>query len=335
MNVAVKDGKVEGFHVVSAPGTQNGNAPLLAPQDAMMKAWKSGNYSIAEPYLSPEMKKGLSEKVFRTVRDEMVGQYGQIKGYQLEKTEGKGGYQIYIYRVIAEKGNYTVSVTVKDGRIEGFHIVPGFNPKNALYPLLGGLLGLLLIWAYLRKFHAGELILGAVLLIPVLLFQPLVQKLPELLGMSSTAFFVVWTGLIAALFQEPLKYYFSRNKTLGKALYVGVGFGVGEAVYAAVLSSLFAGSPVSIIERTLALLFHASTTVLFAYSYRNGWGRKALLAMVLVHWLTDSITACWHVSPSTAVLAAGYAVMLLTALAILPKLLPLARAESEEPEVKW
>ncbi len=311
------------------------NVLALTPQEAMMEAWKTGNYSLVEPYLSPAMKTAFSKSVFQSARKELVERYGEIEGYHLIKKEKEKGYEVYYYRVIAEKGNYTVSVTVKDGKVEGFHITPSFNPRNALYPLLGGLLGLMIIWASLRRFHAGELILGAVLLIPLLIFQPLVQKLPGLLGVGSTAFLVAWTGLIAALFQEPLKYYFSRDKTLGRALYVGVGFGIGEAIYVAVMASLGGSSLIGAVERAFALLFHASTTVLFAYSYRNGWGRRALLVMILVHWLTDSIAAYWHVSPSNAVLLAGYAVMLLTALAILPKLLPLARAESEEPEVRW
>ncbi|WP_285519312.1 DUF3887 domain-containing protein [Thermococcus nautili] len=312
-----------------------GYVSALTPQEAMMEAWKTGNYSLVEPYLSGDMRKAFTEKTFSTIREGMVKEYGPVKGYELEKTEEKGGYQIYYYRVIAEKGNYTVSVTVKDGKVEGFHFAPKFNPEKALYPLLGGLLGLLLLWAYLRKFHAGELILGAVLILPVLVVQPPLQMLPGYAGISNAVLAVLWSGLIAGLVQEPLKYYFSRDKTLRRAVYIGAGFGLGEAIYVATISALFGGSLLGLFERTLALLFHASTTALFAYSYRNGWGGKALLAMVLVHWLTDSIAAYWHVNPSTAVLVAGYAVMLLTALAILPKLLPLARTESEEPEVRW
>ncbi|AHL23614.1 hypothetical protein BD01_2016 [Thermococcus nautili] len=312
-----------------------GYVSALTPQEAMMEAWKTGNYSLVEPYLSGDMRKAFTEKTFSTIREGMVKEYGPVKGYELEKTEEKGGYQIYYYRVIAEKGNYTVSVTVKDGKVEGFHFAPKFNPEKALYPLLGGLLGLLLLWAYLRKFHAGELILGAVLILPVLVVQPPLQMLPGYAGISNAVLAVLWSGLIAGLVQEQLKYYFSRDKTLGRAVYIGAGFGLGEAIYVATISALFGGSLLGLLERALTLLFHASTTALFAYSYRNGWGGKALLAMVLVHWLTDSIAAYWHVNPSTAVLVAGYAVMLLTALAILPKLLPLARTESEEPEVRW
>jgi len=265
----------------------------------------------------------------------MVKEYGPIKGYELEKTQVRGGYRIYYYKVVAEKGKYTVSVTVKDGRVEGFHIVPNFNPEKAIYPLLGGLLGLLLLWTYLRRFHAGELILGAVLIVPVLIIQPLLQTLPEYLGMSNETFLILWTGLMAGLVQEPLKYYFSRDKTLGRALYVGIGFGLGEAVYVAAVSSITGSSILSLIERALALLFHSSTTNLFSYAHRNGWGGKALIAVIAVHWFADSVAGYWHVNPSTIILGVGYVTMLLLSLAVLPRLLPLAKAESEEPAVRW
>ncbi|WP_457741489.1 hypothetical protein [Thermococcus sp.] len=315
-----------------------GYVSALTPQEAMMEAWKTGNYSIVKPYLSPAMKALFTEKLFMATRNTLVEKYGSVEGYRLIREEKKDGYEVYYYRVLAEKGNYTVSVTVKGGRVEGFHLsaLPlAPTVSGLLYPLAGAFLGFLVLWAYLRKFHGAELILGAVLLVPVLLFQSPLQMLPRFLGVMNLTFIVLWTGLIAALFQEPLKYYFSRDKSLGKALYIGIGFGIGEGIYVALNGLLLGGaSPIALIERTLALLFHASTTVLFAYSYRNGWGKKALLAMVLIHWLADSIAAYWHVNPSTAVLTAGYAVMFLTALAILPKLLPLAKIEKEEV-VRW
>ena len=310
-------------------------ASALTPQEAMMEALKTGNYSTVEPYLSKTMKEAFPESLFKTVREGLVNQYGEIKGYKLKKTESRGDYTVYYYHVIAERGNYTVSVTVRDGKVVGFHLAPGFNPKKALYPLLGGLPGLLLFWFYLRKFHAGELILGVVLLVPVLIIQPPLQMAPEYAGIKNGTFLILWTGLIAGLFQEPLKYYTSRDKPLDRALYIGVGFGLGEAIYVAVTSALLGGASwLALIERTLALLFHASTTLLFAYSWRNGWGRKALISMVLVHWLIDSIASYWHVNPSTEVIIAGYTVMLFTALVVLIKLLPLARIE-KETKVKW
>ena len=313
-----------------------GYASALTPQEAMMEALETGNYSTVEPYLSKTMKEAFPESLFKTIREGLVNQYGEIKGYELEKTESRGDYTVYYYHVIAERGNYTVSVTVRDGKVEGFHLTD-FKPnlRGSVYPLLGGLVGLLALWLYMRRISVAEILFGALLLVPVLLFQPLVQKLPVSIGIGGTAFIVLWTGLIAGLFQEPLKYYTSRDKPLDRALYIGAGFGLGETIYVAVTSALLGGASwPALIERTLALLFHASTTLLFAYSWRNGWGRKALISMVLVHWLIDSIASYWHVNPSTEVIIAGYTVMLFTALVVLIKLLPLARIE-KETKVKW
>jgi len=316
-----------------------GLASALTPQEAMMEAFKTGNYSVVEPYLSPTMKAVFSEKLFTTTRNALIEKYGSIEGYRLTREENKNGYEVYYYQVNAERGNYTVSVTVKGGKVEGFHVsaLP-FAPtaSGLLYPLLGAFLGFLVLWAYLRKFHGAELILGAVLLIPVLFLQPLVQALPKFLNVTNLAFIVLWTGLIAALFQEPLKYYLSRDKTLGKALYVGIGFGLAEGIYVALNASLLGGASwVAILERFLSVVFHASTTVFFAYSYRNGKGREALVAMILAHWVIDSLAAYWHYNVSTFVLAITYAIMLAIAAVILFKLLPAAKTENEEPAVKW
>ncbi|WP_099209689.1 hypothetical protein [Thermococcus henrietii] len=45
-----------------------GHVLALTPQEAMMQAWRNGNYSIVEPYLSPAMKAAFSEKVFQSAR---------------------------------------------------------------------------------------------------------------------------------------------------------------------------------------------------------------------------------------------------------------------------
>ncbi len=319
--------------------TFSGLAMALTPQGAMMQALKTGNYSTVKPYFSPLMKTIFSKGLFTTVRKGLVRRYGEIKGYKVIREDREDGSTIYYYRVIAERGNYTVSVTIKDGKIEGFHTkeLPFFITWRGLfYPLMGAFVGLLLLWAYLRKFHGAELILGAVLLVPVIIFQPIIQAVPKLLGFHSLYLLIPWIGLIAALFQEPLKYIVSRGKTLGKALYIGIGFGIGEGVYVALISTLLGGASwLALFERSLTLLFHASTTVLFAYSYMRGWGRKALLAMIGVHWLIDSTAAYWHINPTVTILVVSYVPMLVVSLVVLPKLLPTAKAEEEKPAVRW
>ncbi len=314
-----------------------GYSAAVTPQEAMMEALKTGNYSLVEPYLSPTMERAFSRDVFELTRNSLIHSHGEIKDYELTRSEKKGGYTVYYYRVTAERGNYTVSVTVKDGKVAGFHLTSlplRFSPP-ALYPVAGALLAFLLLWFYLRKLGIAEVIFGAVLLLIVLVVQPPLQALPKFLGVKGTAFTVLWSGLIAALVQEVLKYFAARGKPLRKALYIGAGFGLGEGFYVAAIS-IFMGtvSPLAVLERFLVLLFHSSTTALFAYSYKNGWGRTALLAMVLTHWLIDSLAAYWQYNPSYLILTVSYVTMAVLAILVLLKLLPLAKLEREE-NVKW
>ncbi len=309
----------------------------LTPQEAMMEALKTGNYSVVEPYLSPLMKKVLTKESFEAIRESIIEAHGEIKSYALVKREEKGPYVTYYYRVTASKGTYTVTVTVRDGKVEGFHLkgIPFKATPKALYPLLGGLTAFLILWSYVRELGIAEVILGMALLFIILLIQPPVQSIPTFLGVSNVALLAIWTGFIAGLFQEVIKYYASRDKGLRKALYIGAGFGLGEALYVSGISVL-GGSQVALLsalERFLALLFHSSTTVVFAYSYKRGRGREALLAMILVHWFVDSLAVYWHYRPSYLLLGVSYAVMLAVGLYLL-RFLPEVKGEAEGG-VKW
>ncbi len=310
----------------------------LTPQDAMMEALKTGNYSIVKPYLSPLMEKVLTEKSFESIRKSLIDAYGPIQSYELLKSEKKGSYVTYYYRVKASRGTYTVTVTVRNGKVEGFHLkgMPFKPTVTSLYPLLGALLAFLLIWTYVRKLGIGEVIFGAVLFFIVLIIQPLIQSIPTLVGVSNVAFIVLWTGFIAGLLQEVVKYYASRDKSQRKALYIGAGFGLGEALYVSAVSVLGGGSVaiLSALERFLALLFHASTTVIFSKAYRRGWGRKALMILILIHWFVDSLAAYWHYSPSYLLLGVSYGVMLAVGVYLF-KLLPGVKEEKEEVTVEW
>ena len=331
----IQGGKVAGLWIV---GVSKRHEKALTPQDAMMGALKTGNYSIVEPYLSPIMKKALTRGSFEAICKSLIGAHGEIQSYEFVKREEEGPYITYYYRVTASKGTYTVTVTVRDGKVDGFHLkgVPFKATASALYPILGALLAFLIIWAYVRKLGVAEVIFGMVLLFIVLLIQPLIQSIPTFLGVSNITFLVLWTGFIAGLLQEVAKYYASRGKSQGKALYIGVGFGFGEAIYVSLISMVSGGSVVvlSALERFLALLFHASTTVIFSRAYGQGKGREALTALILIHWFVDSLAAYWHYSPSYIILGVSYAVMLAVGLYLI-KLLPGVKAGEETETIKW
>jgi len=314
----------------------SGTVCALTPQEAMMQALKTGNYSLVEPYLSPLMKAAFTRGEFTAIREGLVRGHGTITGYELLRVKGEGPYKVYYYRVLAEKGDYTVTVTVRDGKVEGFHL-KGFSitmTPAVLYPLAGAIAALLLIWLYLRAFGAAEVLFGlAIFLIAIAVQSPL-QSLSAYLGVSGSIGTILWGGFIAGLIQEGLKYYSARGKGLRDAIYIGSGFGLTEAVYVCFLTLLLgSASLLSALERFLALLFHSSTAGLFSYSHTRGWGRKAFLLAFLVHWAADSMALYWQHTPSTWILAVTYTILGVTSLPLL-KLLPQAKVERKQ-RVRW
>ncbi len=314
----------------------SGTVCALTPQEAMMQALKTGNYSIVEPYLSPLMKAAFTRGEFRAIREGLIRGHGAITGYELLRVKTEGPYRVYYYRVIAEKGDYTVTVTVRDGRVEGFHL-KGFSitlTPAVLYPLAGAIAALLLIWLYLKRFGAAEVLFGlAIFLIAIAVQSPL-QSLPAYLGVAGSLGTILWGGFVAGLIQEGVKYYSARGKNLRDAIYIGSGFGLTEALYIGFLTLLLgSASLLSALERFLALLFHSSTAGLFSYSHARGWGKRAFLLAFLVHWAADSMALYWQYTPSTWILVVTYTILGIASLPLL-KLLPQAKAERER-RVRW
>ena len=330
--LVIKDGKIYGIWIV---GVSRSSKSGLTPQEAMMEALVRDNYSIAERYFSPLMKKVFTKALFERTRGMIIQSCGEIRGYSLERREG----DVYYYRLLCEKRSVTVTVTVKGGLIEGFHMgFPGFNfALPVLYPLIGALLAVLALWAYLRVIKFAELLLGMAVLLISLVIQIPIQTIPRLVGAGNLIFLAVWAGFIAAIVQEPLKYYFSRDKGLKGALYIGAGFGLAEGILTLGIALISGGaaSPLAILERFLVLMFHASTTLFFAYAYREGWGKKALGTMVLIHGVMDSLAAYWKVAPSLGLLATIYIITALTAGIVLFTLIGKAKNEVEEAKIVW
>ncbi len=147
---------------------------------------------------------------------------------------------------------------------------------------------------------------------------------------------------MAGLFQEGLKYFFVRRRTLKEGLFVGLGFGVGEAVIIpiigivnAALMSLPAGvSYLPFVERALATLFHAGTGLTLAYFYRKGRGLHALIVISAIHGLIDTFAAHYQLTASTADLWISYALLAAFSLLLL-RPLGEAKREVEERKVVW
>jgi hypothetical protein len=184
------------------------------------------------------------------------------------------------------------------------------------FPLLGGLLA----WATVyflgfKKQKWAELILGGVAFILAMVVQNPIQRLPLLgIGIRSNADVVargtvftvgvaLWVGIVAGFVQEGVKYFLVKDKGTRTALFVGLGFGITEALFIAVAPIIAVAAtggkidvPViqallSMAERYLAVLFHVGTTIYLAYAVRNGFGGKGFLAMAVLHGFVDTLAA--------------------------------------------
>ena len=338
--------------------------------EATFEALKSGGYSILQPYLDDEMKSAFNEEKFNAFRGDLISKYGELKSYSFVKEGKVSGFILGYYNFEFERADVTLRLVFRE--VNGEYLLSGIwidavNSKEAgiplgvalFFPVLGGFLALLTFYILgFRKIGVAEIVLGIILVAITLGIQPLIQNAPFLaVGIKSnsdiiakgTAFVIltaIWLGFVAGFFQESLKYGLSKGKYLNEALFIGIGFGLGEAILvpalqAIQLSTLGGITPklttalVSMLERYLATLFHAGTTVVLAYSYKNGFGKKALLSLSIVHGIIDTFAAYYQFRASAIVLAIIYVLLLAVSLFLLRYGLPKVKEEREEDRIVW
>ncbi|WP_236626993.1 DUF3887 domain-containing protein [Palaeococcus pacificus] len=340
---------------------------------ATFESLKSGDYALLEPHLDSEMKKAFTESYFKAFRDQLISKYGELKSYEFTKEGKQGEFIIAYYRFEFEKAYLTLRLVFRE--VNGEYKLSGLwidavnptegekgipTPVAMAFPMLGGILAFLTFYLMgFKKIHWAELILGFFLVLVTLFVQSPIQQVPFLImGIKSNtdviakgAMFIVltsiWLGFVAGFFQEGLKYVFSRNKSLRIALFIGLGFGVGEAIIIPLLQlvqSMTLGIPPSQTlsmtllggaERYLVTLFHAGTTIVLAYAYKNGFGRKAFLSLSIAHGIIDTFAAHYQLTQSQTSLILTYIVLIAVTLIILRYALPKAKEEKEEEKVVW
>ncbi|ASJ00917.1 hypothetical protein A3K92_05190 [Thermococcus gorgonarius] len=192
-----------------------------------------------------------------------------------------------------------------------------------MYPFPFIILGALLAWVTVyavgfRKQRWAELLLGLAAFFIAMIVQNPVQQLPLMgIGIRSNADVVargttftvavaLWLGLAAGFVQEGVKYSLVRERKLREAVFVGLGFGVTEAVVIAVAPVIITRglSPevsllnalVSMGERYFTILFHVGTTVLLAYYAQKGLGKRGLLYMIGLHTILDTGAAYYQLA---------------------------------------
>ncbi|AHF81102.1 DUF3887 domain-containing protein [Thermococcus paralvinellae] len=338
---------------------------------AVFESLKTGSYSILEPYLDERMKEAFNEKAFNALREQMISKYGNLESFEFVEEGKTEKFILRHYRFEFEKADVTLKLVFREAngeyKLSGLWIQKVIWKEKGItlplavgLPILGGILALLTFYtAGFKKIKGAELILGVFLVAITLFIQPIIQQAPFLaLGIKSNddvvakgfSFIVItaiWLGFVAGFFQEGLKYAFVRNKTLKEALFVGIGFGLGEAVLMPLLqvvqSFILGGLPpiqlrqalLGLFERYIATLFHAGTTVILAYAYKNGFGRKALVILSVVHGVIDAFAAYYQLTSSRISLITTYGVIMVTTFVLLWYCIPKAKLEREEEKVVW
>ncbi|NJE42831.1 YhfC family glutamic-type intramembrane protease [Thermococcus sp. GR6] len=229
------------------------------------------------------------------------------------------------------------------------------------FPIMGGLFA----WATIyflgfKRTKWSEFVFGLAIFFIAIIVQNPIQQLPLLaLGIHSNADVIakgaaftiaasLWLGFVAGLVQEGTKYLLVKGKNLRTALFVGLGFGVTEAFFVGIIAAVAAIAsetpldvPVStalfsLVERYFAVLFHVGTTVFLAHAYREGFGKKGLIAIVGLHTVVDSMAAYYQLRGSETFMYATEAIFAVIALALMYYIIPRVKVEKpEEEKVIW
>lgn len=351
------------FFIVSVPiivsaSTHDGYVNAI---DAFFQALKFGNYSILEPYLDSNMSKVFGINEFASFRETIYSSYGELYNYSFMREEIQDQYTYAYYVFHFNKSDITFRVVLSkiddEYKISGLWIV-SIAPREygvsifiaILLSVLGGFLGLLTFYLLgFKKINISMMVWGVLLVIITILIQPFIQNIPffvmgittssEILkrGLIFIIFASIYVGIVSGFFQEPLKYLLSRGKEIGIALFIGIGFGLGEAILLPLLQygqiialgiiqqiPLLTAS-ISAVERYLVTLFHASTTMLLAYSYKNMFSLKALILLSILHGIINSFATYYQFTASIIAVAISYIMLLASSVYMLRYLIPKTR----------
>jgi hypothetical protein len=332
--------------------------------EAFFNSLKSGDYSVLKPCLDEDMVKVFSEERFKAFRNDILSKYGFIKDYKFIREEESGGFILSYYSFNFERANVTFRLVVRrvddEYRLSGLWIHEvNMGEKGVSIPIaiiltmLGGFLGFLMFYLMMFRVRGKEFLLGFLLVLVVIIIQPIIQQAPfQALNIKSSidilargVIYIVlaslWIGFVAGFLQEGLKYLTCRGRDLGSALFIGVGFGVGEAVLIPILQSIqlavlgslhevsLLNSILSMIERFLVTVFHAGTAIILAYSYRKGFGWKAFTILSITHGVIDTSASYYQLTTSPTSLTLSYILLMASASIMLYYGIPKAKLNSK------
>ncbi|BAA30793.1 hypothetical protein [Pyrococcus horikoshii] len=212
--------------------------------------------------------------------------------------------------------------------------------NSAPFLIFGGILAWLFVYFLrLRRFYAGEFLLGLFIFGIAITIQSIIQKASLVwFNVHAKLLISLWLGFLAGFIQEGIKYIFVKGMTPYKGAMVGLGFGIAEVILLAVVATLAGSSNVplyllvaSATERFFAVVFHVASTSLLASS-----NLRIFLGVFTVHGLVDTLASYSQLSrvlntPKVFLIEAVFGVFALFLLLIS---LPRIRVEKEEGP-KW
>ena len=163
---------------------------------------------------------------------------------------------------------------------------------------------LVIIYRYTGKINYIGFLIGVGLLLLTLVIQPPIQQIPILLlGIDLNkaapmilALALLYMALVSGFLQELLKLLGVRSKSLEYALWLGAGFGFGEAVLIAInqvvaivlgIEFLLYMGLLSCYERFTTLLYHIFSAALLYIYYTRNRGFTIYLIMAIIHSLMN------------------------------------------------
>ncbi len=310
----------------------------------------TGNYSELEDYLNQEMKNSFNRDKFMEFRESIISEHGDPRGYKFIREE-KSDYIRSYYKVEFEESYLTFRLVLTESngqyKVAGFQITKVEDKENSnqsgllgggglgnlgiLFPFLGGLLGFLVFYLLgFKDIKFKELGIGLLLLLLTVFFQPIIQNFPFIiLGMNSNASIVarglgftiltsLWIGFVAGSFQQIIRYPFAVKRPVKQAIFIGIGFGLSEAIIFPLFSLLPSNAPptslsvglnfLSLAERFFVTIFHGTSTAILSYAYSKDKGFKALLGLIIAHGIIDTFAANYQLTGSKYVL--GFSLIL-------------------------
>ncbi|ADI31189.1 hypothetical protein [Staphylothermus hellenicus] len=162
---------------------------------------------------------------------------------------------------------------------------------------------LLILYSATKSFSIEAFLIGIGLLILTLIIQPPIQQLPILLlrinpeaSIVTLLLVLLYAALVSGFLQELLKLIGVRGKNIVYALWLGAGFGFGEAslvvlnqlinIFSGINIPLFLGLA-SCYERFIVLLYHVFSAAILLQYYMRGKGLFIYVVMALTHSLMN------------------------------------------------